>query len=134
MRFELAIGAFLAAGLVLAGVGAARADTACIGPKGAVEKMNGNYGTVEQLSPLEVQGLAKAFAEVNGGKKMASADAALVFHRPDNPVVAWVILFLDGCAVGESPMMEETVRKGIAQAAPGGSPPQAAEPKSGGAK
>jgi hypothetical protein len=131
MRFGFAAGILLTAGLVFAGSSAARADNDCVSPKGAVEKMNGNYGTVEQLSQLGVEGLAKAFAEANGGKKMAKADTALVFHRPDNPIVACVILFMDGCAVGESPMMEETVRKGIAQAAPGASPQAAPDSKSG---
>ena len=140
MRFGLA-GAFLTAGFMLVGSGLARAaDDGCIGPMRAVEKMNGNYGTVEQLSQTEVDGLAKVYAEANEGRKLTKANSALVFHRPDAPLVAWIILFRDGCAIGEAPILEETVKKGLAAAgspaAPQSAPDSksAADPKSGDSK
>ena len=126
MRIGTAAGTFLLFGCVLAGAGAARADDSCVNPTRAVEKMNGNYGTVELLSQAEVEGLGKAYAAANGGRQMAAADAALVFHRPDNPLIAWVILFAKGCAIGQDPMEEATVRKGLAQAAPADSKSEAA--------
>ena len=120
MRIRIAtVSALLLGGIAAAG-GSARADDTCISPQRAAEKMQANTDndvTYETLSESQVETLAKAFSDANGGRKMKHADQAQVFHRQIQPLIAWIILFEKGCAVGQLPMEEKTVRSALVPAA-----------------
>lgn len=115
--------------------GAAGAEEKCISPKRATEKMQGDGISFENFTGAKLDSLGKAYAARNPGHHLMAADEAIVFHRIDNPLVGWVILFRGGCAIGQAPIEEKTVRDAVSHgaAASPGTEPEASGPSAPGA-
>lgn len=99
----LSLGIMVAAGVARA------ADAECLSPKSTTEKMQGPGIGIEDFSQQQVDDLGKAYSAANPGRHMVAADEALIFHRPEEPSLAWVVLFKGGCAIGMAPIDETVV-------------------------